>query len=766
MSTYITHGRIALRMVRFLAIGAFISCSPAAEFRLEEATIADIHRAIQSGQTSCTGVVEGYIDRAKAYNGVSTALVTEDGAPIPATTGSIRAGSPTVFPTETVAASSILPDMDLYAGLPIEFGRMRRTASDPTVYQQYGWTVGIPGVGQVNTLTTLNIRGERSVTCRGSFDAHPSTGPLPSEAPEVCEEFRQQPDALERAAELDAEFGSNPDLNNLPMYCITGTFKDVIDTRDIRTTANGDIDFAMDAPPFDATIVSELRAKGAIIYAKASAHEYNGGLGNPGGPAVQRENVISAVGAISSWSGQASNPYDTEREPRGSSSGSGVSVAANLAVFSICEQTGGSCKGPASRNNVVNMLTTHNLLPGAGGIPSQAMFDRFGITARTVGDAVWILDALKHSERGYFDSGDIYTALPKALVSDQAYSNHVVTTDDLAGRPLEGMRIGIVREYMVKHTQNDVAISDQLNDEIKMVLGDQLGAELVESVDPLYPDDPEVPEMTYTFQDAFAEMIPRHIPEYLSQERDGDLEFAVPGHDVTSYDYLLRLARGEAPLSDALNLRRITSGFDLFLDTKFTIEQYLARRGDERVRDWQSLYANAKWRNDAQRRGAENWLHLSDLQSDGRTERIVMRFVARLALLKVMHENNLDAFVAPENTLPPRKIGGSSEPPVAGRGAAGATQTLTPLLGIPEIVVPAGYNRIVYEPQFQLSEDRTTYFDVTGTEESMLPSPMPISLMFWAGPGDEPTLIKIASAYEAATRHRVPPPDFGPVDSP
>ena len=68
--------------------------------------------------------------------------------------------------------------------------------------------VGIPDVGQVNALETLNIRGERSVTCKGKFDAHPSTGPLPADAPPACEEFRQQPDALERAAELDAKYGT------------------------------------------------------------------------------------------------------------------------------------------------------------------------------------------------------------------------------------------------------------------------------------------------------------------------------------------------------------------------------------------------------------------------------------------------------------------------------------------------------------------------------------------------------------------------------
>ena len=91
---------------------------------------------------------------------------------------------------------------------------MEPTASDPSVQQQFGMIVGIPNAGQVNALATLNIRGERSVTCRGDFDRHPSEGPLPRGAPPVCEMFRQQPDALERAAELDAAYGREPDLRD------------------------------------------------------------------------------------------------------------------------------------------------------------------------------------------------------------------------------------------------------------------------------------------------------------------------------------------------------------------------------------------------------------------------------------------------------------------------------------------------------------------------------------------------------------------------
>jgi amidase len=128
---------------------------------------------------------------------------------------------------------------------------------------------------------------------------------------------------------------------------------------------------------------------------------------------------------------------------------------------------------------------------------------------------------------------------------------------------------------------------------------------------------------------------------------------------------------------------------------------------------------------------------------------------------EVMYENGIDAFVNPENTLPHYKIGGPTEPTVNNRGTASCCSVFTGMLGGPEIEVPAGYNQIVYEPQFVLSSDKTRYQAVTGTVESLLPVPMPISMMFWAGPGNEPELIKIASAYESATHHRIPPLDFG-----
>jgi Asp-tRNA(Asn)/Glu-tRNA(Gln) amidotransferase A subunit family amidase len=731
------------------------------KFHLEEATISDIHKAIQSKEITCQGLVQAYIDRAAAYNGVCTQLTTEDGAPIPPTTGRVMAGSPIEYPTETVKASNIFPDLDEYVGLPLDLGRMEATISDPSVQQQFGMRAGIPDAGQLSAHSTINIRGERSVTCKGAFDGHPSTGPLPAGAPPGCEEFRQHPDALERAAELDAQYGSNPDLKELPMYCIPFSFKDAYSTKDMRTTAAADVNYAMDAAPVDSTFVAELREKGAIILAKANEGEYNGSIGDPGGAATAAFNFLGS-GSHGTWSGTSCNPYDTERDTGGSSSGSGPSVAANLAVCSGCEETGGSCRQVAWRNGVVALMTTKAITPYGGGIGATPYVDRFGIMCRNVEDAVLVLDALKDPERGYFDPRDMYTALPNALISEEPYANFVVDEKDLKGKskPLEGMRIGIVREYMVKHTLNDVAISDQIDNEIKTILRDKLGAEIVESFDPLYPDDPDVPNMEYTFQDALAEILPIHVPEYFFKTRAGALEFAVPGYDVTTRDYMVKVSEGLAPLSDNLNMRRITS-YPSEFSRGFHMAQYWLERDDARVNDWASLNANAKWLSDDDRAGAKNWENQVDIRSDGNTERMKMREVLRLVLLKVMYENDLDAFVNPTITVPQAKIGDASEPTVKNRGSG--RFPLSADLGIPEITVPAGFNEVVYEPKFVLNTAKTNYNSITNNVQSSFPNPMPFGISFWAGPGNEPELIKIASAYESATHHRVPPPDFGPL---
>jgi hypothetical protein len=313
----------------------------------------------------------------------------------------------------------------------------------------------------------------------------------------------------------------------------------------------------------------------------------------------------------------------------------------------------------------------------------------------------------------------------------------------------------------VVRTPNHAAISGQIDKEIKTVLRDRLGAEIVETVTPGYPDDPDVPNLRYTFADAFSETLPRLMPEVFSRKTpSGELMFSVQGHDVQSYDYLLKLSRRQAPLSSLIRIDTIGTLAEMPnpLDFKFEMDRYLAARGDRRVTDWAAWVANARFRDDETRADAENWAATTTNVSTAKSVRLSASQAGRLVLLKVMRENGIDAFVHAENTVPTPRIGG----PMVG---ATSLDGITPFLQIPRIVVPAGVNRIVFEPRFALNGDRTNYVSVLAPEtpQSLLPNPMPIAITFFAGQGDEPVLLKIGSAYEGATRHRRPPPNFGPV---
>ncbi len=292
-------------------------------FQVEDSTIDGMQKAIQDGKVTCQGVVQAYLDRVKAYNGSCTALVTADGKSVPAVKGRILGGKAVTYPTQTVAASTFLPDFAKYQGTPLELGRMEPTVSDPSVQQQWGMRVGMPNAGGVNAIETLNIRGERSVTCKGKFDAPVSSGPLPKDAPAGCEEFRKQPDALEYAAQLDKKYGKSPDLKAMPMYCVVFAWKNWYDAKDMRGTGGNDVNFAMDVPKADSPDVADLRAKGAISFALTNAaHTGSSESGAEKAKTVFLGNTL----AYAAWGGQPCNPYDNERVPRGTSSGSGVSA--------------------------------------------------------------------------------------------------------------------------------------------------------------------------------------------------------------------------------------------------------------------------------------------------------------------------------------------------------------------------------------------------------------------------------------------------------
>ncbi len=672
------------------------------------------------------------------------------------------AEAPIKFPTETVSIKQLIPDFDKYKGLTPDFGRMEPTLSDPSAYQQYGMLVGMPNAGQINALEVINIRGERSVTCKGKFDAAPSKS-LPKDAPAECEKFRQQPDAVEYAASLDAKYGRNFDSKEMPMYCTPMSFKAVFDTADMRSTGGGDVKYATDFAPKDSTLVSRLRASGAIIYAHAHNSEYNGGSGDPAGDAKVEKPYIGAGGSRESWGGMTCNPYNTERVTAGSSGGSGASVAANLVVCSICETTGGSCRGPANYHNTALIVPTKGMISYEGSIGATPFQDRPGIICRNMKDAVTVLDAFRDKKTGtYFDAGDPYTALPRVVESKTPYMNALAMS---GGKPLAGVRIGIVRELFVKDNPAKAAVSDGVNKELK-VLKD-LGAELVETVDPRYPDDPAIPNMAYTFNHAIAEMVPYQMPEVFSWKEKGKPVFEVPGWDVASRKYLVAVATHKAPLPANMNFNKIFANPPADPDAvtayhfAYDFAKYLTLRNDAKVNDWATLNANAKYFNDTRRAAMKNWENKEmDIRTDAVAYTIRRRDTLRTVMTKVLRQNNIDVFVNPVNPTLPEKIGGAT---VGGSGSA-TGYGYGAMLGIPEVFVPGGFSETIVDAKFKLNEDSTKYEGEWGTEPTKLSGiGLPYNVAFWAEPGQEANLIKIASAYEAASKHRKAPPGFGPV---
>ncbi|MEK7877326.1 MAG: amidase family protein, partial [Pseudomonadota bacterium] len=760
---------------------------------VEEATIAELHQAIREGRTTCVDVVKQYIGRVRAYNGVASMLVTEDGAPVAEAAGTVRGQAPLRFPTQTVKASALLPDLDKYQGPPLEFGRMEPTASDPSVQQQFGMIAGIPNAGQVNALATLNIRGERSVTCRGDYDRHPSEGPLPSGAPAVCEIFRRQPDALEQAAELDAKYGRNPDLEKMPMYGVVFSFKDPFDTKDMRTTAGGDARYDIDFPARDHVLIDQLRKKGAIIFAKAVNTEYNGRAGDPGGRHSPAKVLPSVLGyQRSTWAGNPSNPYDTTRAASlGSSSGSGASVSANLVMASLGEETRASTRGPAN-HNAVALILPHKAMLGfdGGAIGADIYCDRSGILCRTIADCAKVLDALKDPVEGYYDPRDPYTTVPRSSVLNTRYASHAGASGTAGA--LKGMRIGIVRESMLNPgTKAAEPITTAVAREIKTILGAKLGARLVESSDPLWTPDADIEPMKTDFRRALARLVPLFMPDILFRLKpDGQpvfpdfaaaivpTEFA-PGKifgagSLQPIDYMVELADGGIAPPSNLDVSTVQNQI-LANSFRFHIRQYLSRRAadwqargfTETLVDWPTLNARSKFWGDDQRAAFKNWEEVTDPRNplggrQGVDERIMLRELLRRVDMMVVIENRLDALVRLHTPHPPAKIGGPNEPGLIAR--LREESQYGPNAGLTEVLIPAGYVTTAYDAVFALSPDRKTYVGAATDKPTAIPAPgLPFSLVFRAEPGREDILLKIASAYEAASKRRVPPPAFGPL---
>jgi aspartyl-tRNA(Asn)/glutamyl-tRNA(Gln) amidotransferase subunit A len=208
-----------------------------------------------------------------------------------------------------------------------------------------------------------------------------------------------------------------------PLHGLPFGVKDQLCTAGVRTTLGSRI-MADWVPDHDATAIERLAAAGAILIGKENLHEFGKG------------------GTNRFHYGQPRNPWDAERTPASSSSGSGIAPAAGFSSGSLGEDTGGSIRGPAAANGVVGIRPTFGRVPRHGGVMFAWTGDTIGPITRTVEDNALFLQAIAgHDAR-------------------DPLSSHAAVPDYRAalGRDLRGLRLAVVREmFPAENTHPDVA---------------------------------------------------------------------------------------------------------------------------------------------------------------------------------------------------------------------------------------------------------------------------------------------------------------------
>lgn len=261
-------------------------------------------------------------------------------------------------------------------------------------------------------------------------------------------------DAVARAAELDRAFEENAPVG--PLHGVPILVKDQAKTAGLTTTF-GSVAFADYVPDEDATIVSKLRDAGAVIVGKTNLPDW-----------------ATTWFGYSSSGGRTKNPYALDRDPGGSSSGTGAAVASNLCAVGIGEDTGGSIRVPAAYCNLFGIRVTTGLVSRTGLSPLVEQQDTAGPMARTVRDMAALLDVIV----GY-DPADEYTAATAMQRVDGAYANHL----DPDG--LQGTRLGVLRDAFGDDDNPDAAPVNRVVSDALDTL-ETAGAELV---DPVTVDD-------------------------------------------------------------------------------------------------------------------------------------------------------------------------------------------------------------------------------------------------------------------------------------
>jgi amidase len=463
---------------------------------------------------------------------------------------------------------------------------------------------------------------------------------IDKEGPTLNSVLERNPDALAMADELDKERkdkGARGPLHGVPVL-----IKDNIETADQMATTAGSLALVGAKPPQDAFLVQKLRKAGAVLLGKTNLSEWAN---------------FRCSYATSGWSGRSGltkNPYALDRNPSGSSSGSGVAVTANLCAVAVGTETDGSIVSPSSVNGIVGIKPTVGLVSRAGIIPISVSQDTAGPMARTVRDAAILLSAIAG-----VDPDDKATANGE----EKAFADY---TKFLDAKGLKDARIGVARNYFGFHDAVDAVMSDALD-----VLKRQ-GAILVDPAD--------LPNM----------------------DKVGEFETTVMLHEFKEglNAYLVRLGP-KAPvrsLADviAFNERNRKKEMPFFGQNTFVKAE---AKGPLTSKEY--LEALEKCRTLARKDGID----------------------------AVMDKHKLDALVAP--TEGPAWLTDL----VDGDRSLSSSSTGAAVAGYPSITVPAGF---VFA--------------------------LPVGISFFGRAWSEPVLLKLAYAFEQATKRRTPPSFLATAD--
>jgi amidase len=451
--------------------------------------------------------------------------------------------------------------------------------------------------------------------------------------PRVNSVIELNPDALAIASALDRERKAKGPRG--PLHGIPVLIKDNIATHDRMQTTAGSLALVSSVPPRDSFVAQRLRAAGALILGKTNLSEW--------------ANFRSSH-STSGWSGRGGltrNPYALDRNPCGSSSGSGAAASANLCAVAIGTETDGSVVCPSSANGLVGIKPTVGLVSRSGIVPISHSQDTAGPMARTVADAAALLGVMAGSD----------PADPATADADRKRARDY--TSFLEPHGLKGARLGIMRSFFGFNEH-----VDKLMDEAIANLKRE-GAEVIDPVEFLTKEKVDESELTA-----------------LLYEFKSDLNAYLAALGPTAPVHSLKEAI-------AFNERHRMQEMPYFGQEIFIKAEEKGPLTDKAYRD--------------------------ALEKDHRLTR-------EEGIDGTMQKHKLDALVAP-----------TAGPPwttdlVNGDHDSGGCSTPPAVAGYPHITVPGGF--------------------VFG---------LPVGISFFGRAWSEPVLIRLAFAFEQATRFRHPP---------